>query len=277
MVAKTGASTRRVNGRPKCFGTRSINSTRVSAQTATDGTNSTRLRRPRVTLVEINLHREFEFEDGAFLDYRIAGEEVDCKYSQRLGGWMVPPEAQGYLCLLVWANDEAAQWSMGIVRVTVGLLNTGDNRDRKATLNLPGREQILWIFDHAAFPPNILLQFPGKRSSDSGACDTAPSASTSLFGRHLACVWDGVIATDAQQADYMKHVRAAGGARTALKPKGIVILGQYRSQQMCRAPGVVVPGPGESVAVRLAPADAPGPRDTKTDGRHWRVSAHMAR
>src|SRR6476620_7983978 len=35
------------------------------------------------TLVEINLHREFDFADGATLDYRIAGVDVDCKYSQR--------------------------------------------------------------------------------------------------------------------------------------------------------------------------------------------------
>src|ERR1022692_627795 len=32
------------------------------------------------TLVEINLHRQFGFEDGDVTDYRIAGIEVDCKY-----------------------------------------------------------------------------------------------------------------------------------------------------------------------------------------------------
>ena len=31
------------------------------------------------TLVEINLHREFDFGDGTVLDYRIADGEVDCK------------------------------------------------------------------------------------------------------------------------------------------------------------------------------------------------------
>ena len=39
------------------------------------------------TLVEINLHREFEFEDGREMDYRIAGLEVDCKFSQSPRGW----------------------------------------------------------------------------------------------------------------------------------------------------------------------------------------------
>lgn len=52
------------------------------------------------TLVEINLHREFGFEDGATMDYRIGGVDVDCKYSQSIGGWMIPLEAMGHLCLL---------------------------------------------------------------------------------------------------------------------------------------------------------------------------------
>src|SRR4051812_311950 len=45
------------------------------------------------TIVEINLHREFEWEDGLVMDYRIANAEVDCKFSQSLGGWEFPPEA----------------------------------------------------------------------------------------------------------------------------------------------------------------------------------------
>jgi hypothetical protein len=44
------------------------------------------------TLVEINLQREFEFEDGRKLDFRIAGHEVDAKYSQDIWKWRLPPE-----------------------------------------------------------------------------------------------------------------------------------------------------------------------------------------
>src|ERR1700739_3012661 len=53
------------------------------------------------TLVEINLHRQFAFADGDATDYRIAGIEVDCKYSMTYGGWELPPEAIGHLCLLI--------------------------------------------------------------------------------------------------------------------------------------------------------------------------------
>lgn len=64
------------------------------------------------TLVEINLQREFGFGDGVDMDYRIVGVDVDCKFSQTPGGWMIPPEAVGHLLLVVWASDIKAQWSM---------------------------------------------------------------------------------------------------------------------------------------------------------------------
>jgi hypothetical protein len=42
------------------------------------------------TLVEINLQREFLFTDGEVMDFNIEGHEVDCKYSQGMGKWMIP-------------------------------------------------------------------------------------------------------------------------------------------------------------------------------------------
>jgi hypothetical protein len=57
------------------------------------------------TLVEINLQREFKFLDGDVLDYTIANVDVDCKYSQTVGGWMIPPEARDHVCLVVSASD----------------------------------------------------------------------------------------------------------------------------------------------------------------------------
>lgn len=65
------------------------------------------------TLVEINLHREFDFEDGTETDYRIAGVQVDCKYSMKPFGWMLPPEVIDEIARLVTANDEASTWRAG--------------------------------------------------------------------------------------------------------------------------------------------------------------------
>jgi len=43
------------------------------------------------TLVEIALARTLHLADGQGLDYTIAGADVDCKFSHRMGGWMSRP------------------------------------------------------------------------------------------------------------------------------------------------------------------------------------------
>ena len=68
------------------------------------------------TPVEIALGRSLRLANGATLDYTIAGADVDCKFSHRLGGWMIPPEADGKLMLLVQASDEDGTWSAALLR-----------------------------------------------------------------------------------------------------------------------------------------------------------------
>ena len=227
------------------------------------------------TLVEINLHREFKFQDGAKLDYRIAGAEVDCKYSQRIGGWMIPPEAQGHLCLLGWAEDSATPaWSLGLLRITLDRLNTGTNRDAKATLNERGRQAMTWLFRNTPMPSNVLLQLERPAVDRIMAVHSGQQRVNELFRSALGkIVGRAAVATVAQQDDYMKRVRANGGARTTLQPEGIVILGQYHSHaQIARALGLPVPGQGDSIAVRLAPASGLGPEVAEIRGELWRVA-----
>src|SRR3954471_7482861 len=109
------------------------------------------------TLVEINLHRAFDFEDGSSTDYRIAGIEVDCKFSRSFGGWEIPLEAHGHLCLLVWADDQQSLWSAGVVRIREEHLVTAQNRDRKRRLNPTGIANTHWIYRDAQLPENLLL------------------------------------------------------------------------------------------------------------------------
>lgn len=95
-----------------------------------------------------------------------------------------------------------------------------------------------------------------------------------LFRRALGMiVGRSVVATVAQQDDYMKRIRKNGGARTALKHEGIIILGQYNSHVIiAHALGVPVPGPGESVSVRIAPAHFPGSGVAHIGGSLWRIA-----
>jgi hypothetical protein len=227
------------------------------------------------TQVEINLARDLKFEGGSHLDYEIAGFDVDCKYSQTLGGWMVPPEARGHLCLLLWADDSRnPTWSMGLVRITPERLNTGGNRDAKATLNDAGRKSITWLFERAPLPPNVLLQLDSaivERIMDhKSGQQRVNELFRSALGRTVGRV---VVATVARQDDYMKRVRANGGARTVLRREGIVILGQYSSHAtIARALGVPAPGRGESVSVRLTPAKSAGIGVAKIDGAFWKIA-----
>jgi Restriction endonuclease NaeI len=100
------------------------------------------------TLVEINLHRMFGFDDGDATDYRIAGIEVDCKYSMTYGGWELPPEAIDHLCLLITANDETSSWSAGLIRVREEYLRGKPNRDSKRQLSAVGRARVRQLWSH---------------------------------------------------------------------------------------------------------------------------------
>lgn len=226
------------------------------------------------TLVEINLHRRFKFADGQLLDYKIVGIEVDCKYSQTLGGWMVPPEAVDQICLLVWANDEQSVWSLGLVRATQDKLTAGKNRDLKASLSAIGVGQIHWLFERAALPPNILLQMDQEVVEKIMRLKSGVKRLNELFRQALGLrVTRGVVATVAQQDDYMKRIRENGGARSELRPEGIVILGQYLSHvQVAKDLGVAVPQAGESVAVRLTPATKAARGVVRLEDRLWKIA-----
>ncbi|MFJ3643334.1 NaeI family type II restriction endonuclease [Streptomyces sp. NPDC090108] len=229
------------------------------------------------TLVEINIQRAFNFGDGDKMDYSIEGIDVDCKYSQDIGKWMIPPEAMGHLCLGVWANDKAGIWSAGLFRVTEAVLTAKSNRDGKRSLTAAARETaVRWLFRNEPLQDNILLRL----SQDDIDAIFAPTYGTQrvheLFRRTQGRVVSrSVVATVAQQDDYMKRVRYNGGSRSALRPEGIVILGQYGNHQtVAEALGLPVPGPGESVSVRLtawAPARADEPW-VELEGRKWVIA-----
>ncbi|HET6251573.1 MAG TPA: NaeI family type II restriction endonuclease [Tepidisphaeraceae bacterium] len=191
------------------------------------------------TLVEINLHRRFEFGDGVVMDYCIDGVEVDCKYSQSIGGWMIPPESMGHLCMVVSADDARSVWSLGLVRIADDLLTGGGNRDGKRTISAEGRTNIHWIFQNAALPPNILLHLRETDVARVFALKSGQKRIDEIFriaqGKRIG---RGVIATLGQQDDFMKRVRGNGGSRSRLKPEGVIILGGYvEHQRIASGPG----------------------------------------
>lgn len=234
------------------------------------------------TLVEINLQREFKFDDGADvgqhpMDYQILGVDVDCKFSQDFGGWMIPPEAMGHLCLLVWADDLKSKWSAGIFRVREEWLNTGSNRDKKLTLKAKYRmDKVHWLWHEEALPENVLLHLgdatrkqillEGPRKGQQRVIELFRRVQNRRIGR-------GAIRTAAKQLDYMARLREGKGrARTVLREEGIVIAGPYSKHRdiACHI-GAEVPQRGEFVSFRVAEAmphhgDRPS---VELDGRRW--------
>ncbi|MEU7894252.1 NaeI family type II restriction endonuclease [Nonomuraea sp. NPDC049152] len=214
------------------------------------------------TLVEINLQREFGFADGTALDYSIEDAEVDCKYSQDLGEWMIPPEAVGQILLGVWANDQLGRCSAGLVRARPEVLTNGKgNRDLKRRLTKEGKQTVRWLFQNASLPENTLLRMPAEDVAaifDCGKpghkCRHGTKRVNELFRRAQGrLVGRTAVATVAQQEDYMKRIRGNGGARSDLRPEGIVIFGQYDSHRgLAQQLGLPLAGPGESISVRLA-------------------------
>lgn len=215
------------------------------------------------TLVEINLHREFGFDDGDATDYRIADIEIDCKYSMKDGGWTLPPEVVGHLALLVTANDQKSTWRAGVIRVTDDVLNEGRNRDAKATLSKSARGDICWLWpENQRLSPNLFYQLePEVRdrifSAKSRRGNRHGQARTNELFRSVQgrIIRRAELATVAQQDDFMKRARSQGGARSYLRAEGILVLGhQDNDPWVASQLGLPVPRKGQFVSARVTPA-----------------------
>lgn len=213
------------------------------------------------SLVEIWLARTLQLTDGIHLDFQIAGYEVDCKFSQRSGGWMLPPEVRGHIAMVLTANDYVGRWSLGLIRVTDERVSRTANRDAKSTLNAGGRDAIRWIFQDEVLPPNVLLRIPAHDTvaimgRSGGNRMNGQQRLDQLFRRAEGLVISrNVIATVAQQEDPMKRVRANGGSRSRLAAEGYLLLGHRQSHREIAADlGLPPANSGEIVSIRLTPA-----------------------
>lgn len=229
------------------------------------------------SLVEINLRREFKslFQDGKKLDFQVDGIEIDCKFSIYHGKWMIPREAVGELLLVCTASDENSEWGIGVIRAAEDKLNSGKNQDSKRTFKAASVSDVEWIFFGAALPENILLH------TDQATVEKilAPTSGQKRINLLLQLVTNrliprGTIATVAQQDDYMKRLRGYGGARTALAPLGyLVIVGTYSThREVARNLGAMVPGPSDTVSLRVVPASPDDADTVELDGRLWRLA-----
>ncbi len=230
------------------------------------------------TLFEINLRREFDdvIDEGVGLDYRIAGHDVDCKFSQTMNAWMIPPEAVGELLFVGYVNDSASEFAVGVVRASPEHLRSGANRDAKVGLNQAGRDAVRWLHRHGDLPPNVLLQAdPDDLAAIFKRGLSGQARVNELFRRIVRRrIGRSAVATVAQQDDFMKRVRENGGARSLLRPEGYVILGgDYALHRRAAEEfGVPVPQPGEMVSLRITKADDGDVNTVEIAESSWRAA-----
>ncbi len=225
------------------------------------------------TVIEIKLHHDFNFGDGIDMDYLIAEIEVDCKFSQTMGGWEMPPEAVGHLCLVVTANDDAALWSAGLIRLTEGLLREGGNRDRKRRLTPEGESSILWLHQEMPLPPNLLLHLDATTRNNILDHKSGQRRINELF-RAVPCeiIRRAVVLTVAQQEDSLKRARDARNQKN-LGSEGFLVLGhQDDDPRIAKELGLPVPEKGQFVSVRVCPASADATNVATIAGGQWRIA-----
>lgn len=250
------------------------------------------------TIVEIKLTKEFEFENGADLDWRIGGEDIDCKFSKDRGGWEIPMEM--YLCedhgsrqgkcdhpaLVTWMNDDTSEWAVGIVRVsdvrlrwrkdkTTQAVVRAYNGDNKRRIDPAHADTVHWLWGGVQrdLPPNLLLHLPPDARTRIFSNPRSGQARVNQMFREVQGVAVGrqTVLTVAQQDDAPKRAR---DARKHLRDEGILILGHQRPHAaVAYGLGLPVPVRGEWVATRVVPVDAPQSRfSVEYEGRIWAVA-----
>ena len=248
------------------------------------------------TKVESNLTNEFQISDGGELDWVIDGIEVDCKFSKDFGGWEIPMEM--YLCddhgdqsgtadhlaLLVWMNDDDAQWAAGVVQVRDDLLRftTDDsgqprrryNRDNKRRLNEQGIGSVHWLWGGMqALPPNLLRQ-TSQEKRRAILLDHSGQKRVNALLREIPgkIITRPTMLTVAQQQDSLKRVRDARLAEH-LGGEGFLILGHQESDpHIARCLGLPVPDKGEFVSCRVVPAEPDATLRVWLGNGWWRLA-----
>lgn len=223
------------------------------------------------TKVEIVVQAEFGLQRGQRMDYLVAGEEIDAKWSMKSGGWMIPTEAVGELCLCMTADDQRSVFSVGLVRADEVNLRSSKNKDQKRRLNDEGLTAVAWLAENGALAENLLLHLDDATRSAILDYDLSGQKRVNQLFRSVQgrLVRREVVLTVAQQDDGPKRVR---DARKHLRPEGIVVLGhQGGHPRIAGALGLPTPPKGSWIAARVVPADGAGDGVAEIEGNLWRL------
>lgn len=161
-------------------------------------------------------------------DLEICGKDVDIKNTVR-DNWSIPQETyrNGEPCLLMAIDEGKQTCLLGLIMAKRAYLHGGvGNRDTKRGVSDLGFRHILWLlqdepFSASKFTGLDMVRFRALRKELEGN-----ERAAQFFRENLRCVIHRDVAQALlfDQYDYMRRLRAGGGAPDTLRHEGIAIL-----------------------------------------------------
>jgi hypothetical protein len=181
------------------------------------------------TRIEIVVRTELGLEPEGKLDTVIAGHEVDFKWSAK-GGWMIPTEAVGELCLVLRGDEVGGTFSVGLIRCSEERLNVVPNKDSKRTISAAGKAHISWLVKDGRLPVSFLATLDSETREAVLAQPAGQARVREFFTRVTRRpVPREVIPTLAIQEDPMRRIRADRGGESL---GGMIVLsGHYKNRR----------------------------------------------
>lgn len=190
-------------------------------------------------------------------DLVVNGTDVDIKNTVKKN-WSIPQETyrSSEPCLLMAVNDDAYTCSLGLIVAKVPYLHKGKgNRDTKKGVSAEGFKHIKWLVAEEPFPGSRFAGLDMDRFRElRKEIKVGKDRASQFFRENLFRVVhrDVVHALLFDQYDYMKRIRANGGAPDDLGHEDIAILiGTYLKDRNIAAKfGIPELGRDEVVAVK---------------------------
>ena len=181
------------------------------------------------TRIEIVVRTELELEPEGKLDTVIAGHEVDFKWSAT-GGWMIPTEAVGEICLLLCGDEVGGTFSVGLLRCNDECLTRKGNKDSKRSISAAGRKHISWLVKDGRLPISFLATLDRETRAAVLAQPAGQARVREFFTRVTRRpVPREVIPTLAVQEDPMRRIRSDRGGESLGGMK--VLSGHYSNSR----------------------------------------------
>lgn len=191
-------------------------------------------------------------------DLELCGKDVDIKNTVQ-NNWSIPQETYraSEPCLLMAVDEAKHTCFLGLIVAKPVYLHSGlGNRDTKKGVSSEGFKNILWLLKDHGFPPSKYQGLNMERFRELRKSLEGSARAAQFFRENLRRVVhrDVVQGLLFDQYDYMKRIRANGGAPDVLRNEEIAILiGTYlKDRKLANNLGIVGLKSDEVVGVKAA-------------------------